>query len=132
MGRLDGKVAIITGAGAGMRREEAILFAREGAKIVVVDTIAKRGEETVKIVTGAGGKAIFVKADVSKTQDVKNMVKQAVDTFGRLDILVNGAAIAPNEGSVVDLTEELFDKTIAINLKGVWLGMKYAIPEMAQ
>lgn len=132
MGRLDNKVAMITGSGSGMGREEAILFAREGAKIVVVDAIPERGEETVKMVKDGGGKAIFVKADVSKASDVQNMVKKAVDTYGRLDILINGAAIAPNEGSVVDLTEELFDKTISINLKGVWLGMKYAIPEMAK
>jgi NAD(P)-dependent dehydrogenase (short-subunit alcohol dehydrogenase family) len=82
------------------------------------------------MVRDKGGEAIFIKTDTSSSADVKNMVATVVKEYGKLDILVNGAAIAPNEGSTVELSEELFDKTIAINLKGVWLGMKYAIPEM--
>lgn len=130
MGRLEGKVAVITGAGSGMGRVEAILFAQEGAKVAVVDITPERGEETVKLVKEAGGEAIFVKTDVAKSADVKKMVDTVVKAYGKLNIMVNGAAIAPNEGSTVGLSEEIFDKTIAINLKGVWLGMKYAIPAM--
>jgi len=130
MGRLDNKVAIITGAGAGMGRAAALLFTKEGAKVVVADYVAEDGEETVKMIKGAGGEAIFVKTDVSKTEDVKKMVRAAVDTYGRLDILYNNAGISGETASTVDCTEENFDKVIAVNLKGVWLGMKYAIPEM--
>jgi len=130
MGRLDGKVAVITGSGSGMGRVEAVLFAQEGAKVAVVDLIPEKGKETVKMVREAGGEAVFIKTDISKSADVKNMVDTVVKTFGKLNIMINGAAIAPNEGSTVDLSEELFDKTIAINLKGVWLCMKYGIPAM--
>jgi len=132
LGRLENKVAIITGAGSGMGQAEAILFAQEGAKVVVADMAVEAGEETVKMVREAGGEAIFVKTDVSKTEDIKNMVKTAVDTYGRLDVLVSGAAIVGEEISTVDCPEELFNRTIAINLNGVWLGMKYAIPEMVK
>jgi len=130
MGRLDGKVAVITGSGSGMGRVEAILFAKEGAKVAVVDILPEKGEETVKLVKEAGGEAIFIKTDVAKSADVKKMVDAIVKAYGKLNIMVNGAAIAPSEGSTVELSEEIFDKTIAINLKGVWLGMKYAIPAM--
>jgi len=130
MGRLDGKVAIITGSGSGMGRVEAVLFAKEGARVAVVDVIPEKGEETVKLVKEAGGEAIFIKTDVSRAADVEKMVSTVVKTYGKLDIMVNGAAIAPEEGSTVELSEETFDKTIAINLKGVWLGMKYGIPAM--
>jgi NAD(P)-dependent dehydrogenase (short-subunit alcohol dehydrogenase family) len=130
MGRLDGKVVIITGAGMGMGQAAAILFAKEGAKVVVADCLAEAGEETVKMIKEAGGEAIFVKADVSKAEDAKNMVKQTVDTYGRLDVLYNNAGIRGEVAPTPECTEENFDKVIAVNLKGVWLGMKYAIPEM--
>ena len=129
MGRIDGKVAIITGAGAGIGRAAAILFAKEGAKVVVSDWVREGGEETVRIIKEAGGEAIFIKADVSKTEDVKKMIKSAIDTYGKLNVLYNNAAINSAE-LLVESTEENFEKIIAVNVKGVWLGMKYAIPEM--
>ena len=131
MGRLDGKVAIITGASTGMGQAAAILFANEGARVVVADWASEGGEETVKMIRQAGGEAIFVKTDVSKTEDVKNMIKTGVDTYGKLNILYNNAAIVSFE-PLTELTEENFTKVINVNLKGVWLGMKYAIPEMVK
>ncbi|UCC90721.1 MAG: glucose 1-dehydrogenase [Dehalococcoidia bacterium] len=130
MGRLGNKVAIITGAGSGMGKATAVLFANEGAKVVAADIAVEAGRETVKIVKQGGGEAIFVKTDVSKAQDVKQMVKAAIDTYGKLDILVNCAGIAREEVSTVDCPEEVFNEVIATNLNGVWLGMKYGIPEM--
>jgi NAD(P)-dependent dehydrogenase (short-subunit alcohol dehydrogenase family) len=130
MGRLDGKVAIITGAGAGMGRAAAILFAREGAKVVIACRTIENGEETVRIIKEADGEAIFIKTDVSKTEDVKRMIYTTVDTYGKLDILFNNAGILGDGSSTVECTEENFNQLIGTNLKGVWLGMKYAIPEM--
>jgi NAD(P)-dependent dehydrogenase (short-subunit alcohol dehydrogenase family) len=130
MGRLDGKVALITGAGAGMGRVAAILFVKEGAKVVVADLLAEAGKETVKMIKEAGGEAIFVKVDVSKAEDVKKMVKTTIDTYGRLDVLYNNAGVQGDMTYTADLTEEIYDKHMDVNLKGVWLGMKYAIPEM--
>ena len=131
MGRLDGKVAIVTGGGSGMGRATAILFAKEGAKVVVAGRGIEAGEETVRMIKEAGGKAIFAKTDVSKTEDVKKMVKTTVDTYGELDILFNNAGIVePEVVPLHEVKEEDFDKVIAINLKGVFLCMKYAIPEM--
>jgi NAD(P)-dependent dehydrogenase (short-subunit alcohol dehydrogenase family) len=132
MGKLEGKIAIITGAGSlGMGRATAILFAREGAKVAVNDVVVKEGEETVAMIREAGGEAIFVQADVSQSADVQRMVGAAVDGYGRLDILFNNAAIFGPPGlSIADYKEEDWDKLMDINLKGVFLGMKYAIPEM--
>jgi NAD(P)-dependent dehydrogenase (short-subunit alcohol dehydrogenase family) len=130
MGKLHGKVAIITGAGSGLGRAMALLFGKEGAKVVVADRVAEGGEEMVNIIKKAGGEAIFIKTDVSNAADVRRMVQITVRAFGRLDILVNNAGITAKEGSTIDCTEEIFDEIIATNLKGVWLGMKYAIPEM--
>jgi NAD(P)-dependent dehydrogenase (short-subunit alcohol dehydrogenase family) len=130
MPRLDGKVAIITGAGSGMGRAAAILFAKEGAKVVVADWVTEGGEETVKKIKQVGGEAIFIKTDVSKTEDIKKMIKTAVDTYGRLDVLYNNAGIAGELGPITDCTEDNWDKVQAINLRGLWLAMKYAIPEM--
>lgn len=102
MGRLDNKVVIITGAGSGMGRAASVLFAKEGAKVVVVDCVAETGQETVKMIKQADNDGMFVKADVSKAEDVKNMVKTTVDIYGKLDILYNNAGIG---GQGVPTTE---------------------------
>lgn len=130
MGRLEGKVALITGAGSGFGRATAILFTKEGAKVAVVDCVAEGGEETVRMIKGAGGEAIFVHADVSKTEDVERMTRTTVDTYGKLDILFNNAGICGKAVPLTEVTDEQWDKGISVNLKGAWLGMKYAIPEM--
>jgi len=130
VGRLDNKVAIITGAGMGMGQAGALLFAREGAKVVVVDWKAEAGEETVKMIKDSGGEAVFVKADVSRAKDVENAVKKAIEKYGKLDIIYNNAAVIGRPAFTEDVTEEEWERIMSINLKGVWLGMKYAIPEM--
>jgi NAD(P)-dependent dehydrogenase (short-subunit alcohol dehydrogenase family) len=130
MGRLDNKVALITGAGSGMGQASAILFCKEGAKVAVADLSVEGGNETVRMIKETSGEAIFVKVDVTKATEVEKMVKTTVDTYGRLDILFNNAGILVETASMVDFTEENWDKQILVNLKGVWLGMKYAIPEM--
>ena len=130
MGKLTGKVAIITGSGSGIGQATAILFAKEGARVVICCRTIENGEDTVRLIKEAEGEGMFVRTDMSKAGEVYEMVKSTVDAYGRLDILINNAAISEEEGSTVSCTEETFDKTIAINLKGTWLGMKYAVPEM--
>ena len=129
MPRVKDKVAIITGGGSGIGRATALIFAKEGAKVVVADWIAEGGEKTLRMIREAGGEATFIKVDVSKTEDVKEMVKAAVDTYGKLDVLFGNAGIGKVE-PLTETSEDTFEKTIAINVKGIWLGMKYAIPEM--
>jgi NAD(P)-dependent dehydrogenase (short-subunit alcohol dehydrogenase family) len=130
MGRLEGRIAIITGAGSGIGRSSSILFAKEGAKVVVACRSAEAGEETVRMIKGIPGQATYIKTDVSKTDDVKELIRKTVKTYGKLNILVNNAGIAREEVSIVDCTEDIFDEIVAVNFRGVWLGMKYAIPEM--
>ena len=130
MGRLIGKVAIITGSCLGIGRAIALLFARQGAKTVVNCRTTETGEKTVNMIKDANGEAIYIKADVSKVEDVKEMVKTTIDTYGGLDILVNNAAYLHELAFTADLTAEEWEKTIATNLTGSWLCMKYAIPEM--
>lgn len=127
--RLAGKVAVITGAGSGIGRATATLFAREGARVVVADMSEGGGRETVALIQAAGGEALFVKVDVTRAADVEAMVAAAVEQFGRLDILYNNAGIQI-KGTATAMTEEAFDKVMAVNVKGVWLGCKYAIPQM--
>ncbi|MER2996685.1 SDR family oxidoreductase [Pontibacter populi] len=122
------KVAIVTGGSFGIGRATAILFARRGAKVAVVDWIEDR--ETVDSITSAGGEAIFIKCDVSKDADVSSMVEQTINKFGRLDYAFNNAGIEGESAPTHEVTEENFDKVIGINLKGVWLCMKYQIPQM--
>jgi meso-butanediol dehydrogenase/(S,S)-butanediol dehydrogenase/diacetyl reductase len=131
LGRLDGKVALITGAGSGIGRASALLFAKEGCKVVVVDVVEEAGKETVSMIKESGGDAIFLKADVSKAFDSKRVMKATVAKYGKLDILFNNAGINPS-GTVVDTPEKVWDRVININLKGVFLFSKYAIPEMAK
>jgi NAD(P)-dependent dehydrogenase (short-subunit alcohol dehydrogenase family) len=130
MGRLDGKVAIITGTTSGIGRTTAIRFAKEGARIVGAGRRANRGEEMVKMIRKAGGEAIFVTTDVSQSPDVIRMVKKAIDTYGRIDILFNNAGVQEQFVPLHELDEAEFDRVIAINLKGTFLCMKYVIPEM--
>lgn len=130
-GRLKDKVALITGAGGGIGRESARLFAREGAKIVVVDVKEKAAKETAEEIRAAGGAAAATAADVSRAADVKAMVAFAEKEFGAVHILFNNAGIFPDEdGSVLDTDEAVFDRVIAVNLKGVFLGCKHGIPAL--
>ncbi len=130
MARLEKKVAIITGGGSGIGRASAILFAKEGAKTVVADCNVEAGKDTVGMIKKKDEEAIFIKTDVSNTDDVIQLIGGTVKTYGRLDILVNNAAILKEEGSIVDCTEDIFNEIVAVNFRGIWLGMKYGIPEM--
>ncbi len=129
--RLKDKVALITGAGSGIGRETAVLFAAEGAKVVVVDVNDAGGDETVARVRAPGGDAVYVHADVSKAADCENMVRAAEETYGRLNVLFNNAGIShADDDNAMTTTEEVWDLTMAINLKGVFLGCKYGIPAL--
>jgi NAD(P)-dependent dehydrogenase (short-subunit alcohol dehydrogenase family) len=130
MGKLAERVAVITGAGSGIGRAAALLFAKEGAKIVVADFAPQGGHETVKMIKEAGGQAVFVEVNVSKSADVQKMIKSAIDTFGRLDILFNNAGMQGKYIITAELPEETWDTILATNLKGVFLGSKYALPVM--
>lgn len=129
--RLENKVAIITGAGSGIGRESTLLFAKEGAAVVVADVNDKGGAETVALVEAAGGKAVYVHADVSKAADCAQMVQVAETTYGKLNILFNNAGIMRHDDNdAVNTEESTWDITMAVNLKGVYLGCKYGIPAM--
>jgi NAD(P)-dependent dehydrogenase (short-subunit alcohol dehydrogenase family) len=129
--RLAGKVAIITGAASGLGQATALLFAKEGAKVVIADINEAGGAETAARMKAEGGEAIFVRTDVTSAKDAEAMVKKAVEAYGKLDVLFNNAGIAMRL-PVVELPEADWDRCIDINLKGVYLGSKYAIPEMIQ
>lgn len=129
--RLQDKVAIITGASNGIGRETALLFAAEGASVVVADVDDTHGEQTAQDVRVAGGKAVYVHADVSKAADCENMVSVAEKTYGKLNILFNNAGIMHgSDDNAVNTEESIWDLTMAINLKGVFLGCKYGIPAL--
>lgn len=127
MKRLENKVAIITGAAMGMGRATAELFAEHGAKVVVADFNVEAGKAVAENINKNGGTAAFVKVDISVSKEVEAMVKFAVDTFGRLDIAVNNAALKPDNNSFQDLDEEYWDKLQAVDLKGTALCMKYEL-----
>ena len=130
VGRLDGKVALVTGGSSGIGQATAQIFAREGAKVVVADVLVEGGEETVRLIKAAGGDAIFVKTDVSRPAEVEAMVKRAVETYGCLDCAFNNAGIEGALQPTSEYDEAMWDRVISINLKGVWLCMKYEIPQM--
>jgi NAD(P)-dependent dehydrogenase (short-subunit alcohol dehydrogenase family) len=130
MKSLENKTAIVTGAGSGIGRAIAILYAAEGARIVVSDINEKGGEETVEQIKSAGGEAIFVKADTSNPVDSKKLVDEAVKAYGALHIAVNNAGIGGPISPVGDYPVDGWDKVIAINLSGVFYGMRYQIPAM--
>src|SRR5574342_29164 len=129
--RLDGKVALITGAGSGIGRESALLFASEGAAVVVVDIQDKDGEETVAAVKAAGGRAIYVHADVAKSDDCARMVASAEGAFARVNVLFNNAGIMHGrDDDAVSTDEAIWDLTMAVNAKSVFLGCKSGIPAL--
>ncbi|HTG48118.1 MAG TPA: glucose 1-dehydrogenase [Actinomycetota bacterium] len=131
--RLDGKVALITGGGSGMGRVASELFAAEGAKVVLTDVNDVAGAATASGIRDAGGEARFVHADVSLEADAEAMVRSAVQTFGGLDVLYNNAGVMlPDDGSVHTTGEDIWDLTLAINVKGVAFGCKYGIPAMVE
>jgi 3-oxoacyl-[acyl-carrier protein] reductase len=130
MKRLEGKVAIVTGAGSGIGRATAMAMAKEGARVVVADYRPDdAGQKVVDEIKKADGQAIFARADVSDAKSVENLIQLAVKTFGKLDVLVNNAGVVRMK-KIENLTEEDFNFMVNTNFKGVWLMCKYAVPEM--
>ena len=129
-GLVAGKVALVTGGGSGIGRQACLVFAREGAKIVVSDVTVEGGEETVSLIKQAGGEATFIKADVSQEAEVEALIAKTVETYGQLNCAHNNAGIAGRSARVAEDTEKNWDRILAINLKGVWLCLKYEIQQM--
>lgn len=131
--RLKDKVAIITGSAGGMGKLAAELFAREGASIVVTDIAAQEGEQVAQQINEAGGRAIFVKANIAREDEAQHMVEDAIDAFGQIDILYNNAGVMPHDdGSITDIDESLYDHVMDINLKSAFLCTKYVVPHMIE
>jgi NAD(P)-dependent dehydrogenase (short-subunit alcohol dehydrogenase family) len=126
----EGKVALVTGAASGIGRASSLAFARGGAKVAVADINVDGGEETVRMIEAAGGEALFVRTDVSQAADVAALIESVVQRFGRLDCAHNNAGILGRFAPTADCAEEEFDRTIAINLRGVFLCLKHEIPQM--
>ncbi len=129
--RLDGKVALITGAASGIGRSAAILFAQEGASIVCVDINDEGGQETSSSINAEGGRSVYVHTDVSSAANCESMVAEAEDVFGALHVLFNNAGIMHgDDGDATATEEEIWDLTMSVNLKGVYLGCKYGVPAL--
>jgi NAD(P)-dependent dehydrogenase (short-subunit alcohol dehydrogenase family) len=135
-GRVEGKVAVVTGAGStpgpgvGTGKATAVVLAREGAKVVLVDLHAERAEDTLRMIEDEGGEALVLAGDATRAADCEAMVQAALDSYGRLDILVNNIGLA-SVGTVVDTSEEAWDRAFAINLRTAFLACKYSVPPMA-
>jgi NAD(P)-dependent dehydrogenase (short-subunit alcohol dehydrogenase family) len=127
---LEGKVGLVTGGTSGIGRDTAVLFAKAGAKVVIAGRRELEGQETIELVRAAGGDGLFVKADVSKAPEVESLIQKTVERFGRLDVAFNNAGIEGVWVPIIKQTEEDWDRTIEINLKGVWLCLKYEIRQM--
>jgi NAD(P)-dependent dehydrogenase (short-subunit alcohol dehydrogenase family) len=132
MAECEGKVALVTGGTSGIGRETSILFARKGARVVVAGRREIEGKETIDLIRRAGGEGIFVRADVSRASEVKALVEKTVAAYGGLDYAFNNAGIEGHWVPIVEQTEDEWDQTIDINLKGTWLCLKYEIRQMLQ
>ena len=132
--RLLGKVTIVTGAGVGMGRAVAEGYAREGARVVLVEINPERGEAAMAAIRSAGGDALFVRADVAESADVQRMVQSVIDQHGRIDVLYNNAGVQMfgSDARAHELSDEVWERTLAVNLRGPWLCSKYTIPHMLQ
>jgi len=130
MGKLNGKVAVITGAASGMGRATALRFAKEGAAVVLTDLNARGGEDAVAECAAAGGKAVFQSTDVTSEADIKAAIDRAVKEYGRLDIMYNNAGVAGALGPIEKVSSQDWDKSMAVLLRAVFLGIKFSIPEM--
>ena len=127
---LQDKIAIVTGGASGIGWAAALAFAREGAKVVVADVNVSGGHEIIKLINDMGGNSLFVKTDVSSAAEVHALVDQTVKTYGRLDCAFNNAGIGGTVSPLIEKAEDEWDAVIGINLKGVWLCLKYEIPAM--
>src|SRR5262245_22121725 len=123
-GQFTGKVALVTGAAGGIGRAAALAFAREGAKVAVADVATKGGEETAQLIRDAGGDALFVPTDVTRADAVDALINRTIERFGRLDFAHNNAGVEGEAGPLADCPETDWDRTLEINLKGIWLCMK--------
>lgn len=130
--RLKDKTAIVTGGSSGIGRATALRFSSEGAQVIVVDINEELGNETVQMIKENGGDAVFHRADVSVPEQVESLVKTTIENFGKLDIMVNNAGISHGEKKIIDVPIEDWDNVVDVCLKSVFLGMKYAIPEMLE
>lgn len=131
-GLLEGKVALVTGGASGIGRASALALAREGARVVVSDVAEEGGERVVREVRERGGEAVFARADVSRAEEVRALVERTVEEYGGLDIAHNNAGIGGTYAKTESYLEEEFDRVISVNLKSVWLGMKYEIPRLLE
>ncbi len=132
MKEFEGKVALVTGGGSGIGRATALAFAREGAQVVIGNRNVQRGEETVSMIRDAGGIASFQRTDVLVAAEIETLVDHAVKTYGRLDLAFNNAGVEGDVASLVEQTEANYDAIMDVNVKGVWLSMKYEIPRMLE
>jgi 3-oxoacyl-[acyl-carrier protein] reductase len=128
--RLDGRVAVVTGAGSGIGAASALAMAKEGARVVVVDLNEASAKSTVEQIEKAGGQAVAVRADVTRAADNQMIVEKAIATWGRLDVFFANAGLPQSPQNVEEVDETIFDRIMSVNVKGVWLGAKYALPVM--